>query len=509
MKVFDKSRFKSYYCENRHSVSFACFFLVIAYGIKIFQIMFSHDTEAIISVPESLYNSWMTMGRYGLIFLKKLLGIYTFNPYLAAILMFFSMVGAVVVWGYLFYILKEETNMYSKVSWIFPAVFLTTPMMAEQMGFLLQAFEVCFAVLLLGIVLLMVWNSIFTGKYFWLLPSVLISALIFSVYQTMVPLFVAGAAASFLTAYRRQKKTWWTAVLLLAGVFGFGFALYEVVNKLIMKALGIATTPYISDQMLWGTVPVSQCVTNIFQHVCQVITGQGFYYSLSFPAAIVMAALLVIWQGQKKKGEFYLYVIAAVVFLLTPFLMTVLMGQAPKMRTQLILGFVTGWYLQNGIECFWLNRKKMMRGAAYAGVCLTAVLCFSQAAKVADMYYTEYVQYQEDVALALKISARIDQLDLGECPQEPVVFVGARTPRLNDSAVRNLENLGHSFFEWSFTTDYGSFIMRNFMESLGYAYRAPNSQQVEIAQQAAGNMGIWPASDSVQVIEDVIVVRLS
>ena len=78
--------------------------------------MFSHDTEAIISVPESLYNSWMTMGRYGLIFLKKLLGIYTFNPYLAAILMFFSMVGAVVVWGYLFYILKEETNMYSKVS---------------------------------------------------------------------------------------------------------------------------------------------------------------------------------------------------------------------------------------------------------------------------------------------------------------------------------------------------------------------------------------------------------
>ena len=97
MKDFDKSRFKSYYCENRHSVSFACFFLVIAYGIKIFQIMFSHDTEAIISVPESLYNSWMTMGRYGLIFLKKLLGIYTFNPYLAAILMFFSMVGAVVV----------------------------------------------------------------------------------------------------------------------------------------------------------------------------------------------------------------------------------------------------------------------------------------------------------------------------------------------------------------------------------------------------------------------------
>lgn len=111
--------------------------------------------------------------------------------------------------------------------------------------------------------------------------------------------------------------------------------------------------------------------------------------------------------------------------------------------------------------------------------------------------------------MALKISNRIDMLDLGESPEEPLVFVGARSPQLNNSSIRNLENIGHSFFEWSFTTDYGSFIMRNFMASIGYYYNSPTTEQIEIAEQAAQNMEIWPASDSVSVVEGVIVVRLS
>ena len=68
MKIIDKKKFREYYQTNRRSIGIAGIFLIIAYGIKMFQIMFSHDTEAIISVPDSLYDSWMTMGRYGLIF---------------------------------------------------------------------------------------------------------------------------------------------------------------------------------------------------------------------------------------------------------------------------------------------------------------------------------------------------------------------------------------------------------------------------------------------------------
>lgn len=59
--------------DNQRSIIVICVVLVIAYGLKLFNIAFSHDTEAIISVPESLYSSWMTMGRFGLILIKKIM----------------------------------------------------------------------------------------------------------------------------------------------------------------------------------------------------------------------------------------------------------------------------------------------------------------------------------------------------------------------------------------------------------------------------------------------------
>lgn len=179
------------------------------------------------------------------------------------------------------------------------------------------------------------------------------------------------------------------------------------------------------------------------------------------------------------------------------------------MRTQLGLGFVTGFYFQYGAAGFRDSREKVKKLLSAAVLILSLGLGFQQSTKLADMFYTEYIQYQEDVNLALKISNRIDMLNLGECPQEPLVFVGARNPQLNESGIRGLENIGHSFFEWSFTTGYGSFIMRNFMASLGYSYNSPTEKQIEIAEKAAQSMGIWPSSDSVQVSEGVIVVRLS
>lgn len=509
MNIIDSLKFREYYRKNKRSIGIAVFFLIIAYGIKVFQIMFSHDTEAIISVPDSLYKSWITMGRYGLILIKKIFGVYTFNPYLASVLMFFTMIGIVIVWGYLFFALDEKPGRYSKVSWIFPVVFLTTPMMAEQVSFLLQAFEVCLAILLLGITLLMVWQALLTKHHFWLIPSAFLTAVVFAVYQTMVPLFITGAAACFLVCYRKRERSWWPVLLKLTGVFGAGFFVYEIINKIIMRILGISTTSYISNQLMWENAPASECVKNIANHICKAVTGQGFYYSAAYGIALVLAFVLLVIRGKRKEKEYYLYIISTVIFLMTPFLMTILMGQEPKMRTQLGLGFVTGFYFQYGAAGFRDSREKVKKLLSAAVLILSLGLGFQQSTKLADMFYTEYIQYQEDVNLALKISNRIDMLNLGECPQEPLVFVGARNPQLNESGIRGLENIGHSFFEWSFTTGYGSFIMRNFMASLGYSYNSPTEKQIEIAEKAAQSMGIWPSSDSVQVSEGVIVVRLS
>ena len=66
------------------------------------------DTEHLISDSESLYSSWLGIGRQGLWIVKRLSGNITFNPYFAVILTLLFLVS--VCSFHLFSILPQETR---------------------------------------------------------------------------------------------------------------------------------------------------------------------------------------------------------------------------------------------------------------------------------------------------------------------------------------------------------------------------------------------------------------
>lgn len=495
--------------KNQKSMFFLAIWILLAYGMKIFHLSLSHDTEAIISIPDSLYNSWISLGRYGLIVLKKLFGIYKFNPYLASMLMFCAMMAGAFIWEYYLYLLTPQKENFEKRSWIFPAFLFTAPVMAEQMSFLLQAFEVCFAFFLIGIVMLLIWKALLYNRYWYGIPSILILSLCFSCYQTFVPLYIAAAVAGFLLYYSRQER-YWSAVFWLIGNMAGGFLIYGITNKLVQKFTGIASASYLSDFVMWGKQDWKQCVVNILRHIKEVLFyADNTYYSLAFPIAVIMAAVLVIYMKKQGKKNWYLYVLGMVVFFAAPFMMTILLGNRPTFRTQIVLPFVFGFIFQYFIAYITSYQKKSIVALCKLSVLLTVILLFRQITIVADMFYSEYVQYEEDVRLAVKISDRIDQLNLGESPQEPVVFIGSRMPKLNPSASGDYENPGNSFYEWSFTNTYGSFIMRNFMTTLGYHYASPGEEQVRLAEEYSRNMPVWPDTGSICCENGIIIIRLS
>lgn len=498
--------------DNQRSIIVICVVLVIAYGLKLFNIAFSHDTEAIISVPESLYSSWMTMGRFGLILIKRLCDFYVFNPYLASVFMFIAMLLGALVWEYLFYCLTGAKADFHKRSWIFPTLFFSAPVMAEQVSFLLQAFEVELAVLLTGVALLWVWKNIIDRRSLvcWL-PAVLLLAVCFSCYQTLVPFFIAASIACFILCFDGIKKPWRVIGQLIA-CFAVSFGVYQIVCKLIMWSMNISMTSYISEQILWGQISVKECIKNILRHIRDVLTASNLYYSIAFSISVVMLLVVVLYRWRKRCSHVQLYMLASAALLLAPFYMTILLGQMPKYRTQIILPFVFGFIIQYFIG--WLKGTNSTRNAklkkisyVIGGVAL--LLGVHQSMYVSKMFYSEYVQYQEDVRLAVKITDRIDQLDLGETPEEPVVFIGSRSPRLNKSSSSAYENPGHSFFEWAFTTEYGTFIMKNFLETLGYNYQSPTPEQAEQAVEYSKKMASWPDTGSVIQKDGIIIVKLS
>lgn len=119
----NQENLKAFIRANIYSFAFLGIMLWVAYGMKLSHLSISHDTEAIISVPDSLYDSWVSMGRYGLLLLKKIFGLYQFNPWLASVLMFLAMMSGAVIWEYLFYQLANTKKGFGKISWIFPAFF--------------------------------------------------------------------------------------------------------------------------------------------------------------------------------------------------------------------------------------------------------------------------------------------------------------------------------------------------------------------------------------------------
>ena len=153
----------------------------------------------------------------------------------------------------------------------------------------------------------------------------------------------------------------------------------------------------------------------------------------------------------------------------------------------------------------------MKKAVCAAAAAVLLIFSMSQSLNSARLYYTQYVTYEEDVRLAVKITDRIDQLGLGETPKEPVVFVGGRTPQRNGVCLSDtdLELIGRSFFQISYSAKHGSWVMNHFLDTLGYSYVFPTDEQVAAAEEKAQDMPVWPDEGSVALAGDVIIVKLS
>lgn len=498
-------------------------FLLLAYGLKVFNVSISHDTEAIMVAANQLYNSWYSMGRFGLIFLKKVLGTYWFNPYVASFFMFVAMVANSILWSYLLYWIGGEKKKWMRLSWVFPTFFFTSTIMAEQSGFLLQAYEVNIALLMVGIAILCLFQA-FLGmcRWKWIQISIALicSIIAFSVYQSLIPLFTAGVAICFLVLYDRMTAEMQARVTAqfcfkivgkLIAFFLIAFILYQVVNKVILNLLGMETTSYIKDQIMWGTLPAKQCIKNILLHVRDSFLGKGIFYNSINGIVVTLTLGYSIFRIKRKEHCYILYCLAVIYCLISPFLMSLLMGNAPTARTQLLLPFVMGFFLQYLLVKVREQEKKQLRYMYPVTVILVILVIMNQSILTSRLYYTQYIQYEEDVRVAEKISDQIELLNLGEIPKEPVVFVGARTAKKNPSCIpgNQLELIGKSFFEVSFGTEHGTWVMHNFMATLGYSYSFPDGAQIAEAERAAAEMPTWPTTGSVVMKNGIIIVKLS
>lgn len=482
------------------------------------------DTEDIIHLQEDFYDGWLQTGRYGLVALKYLLGNVQFNPYFTGMmtLLFFGLAVSA------FFVLLDRVGNFdsSDKAGVFPWVvggflWISHPIMVEQFYFSLQSIEICVGILLTGIALYLTYRM---GPRIKMLYSVVVIALlivVFATYQVFVVFYFVGTVAILLlqtlreVAEGEEKKFSLNRAFPYAFVFCVALLLYTAIAKLFFPSSG-----YLQNQVFWGEVPVKDCLLAIVNHMVSAYTGNesDFYSgSLGVLALFTFLILLLFLRSVKnvRKSSIAVVIFFYVVILLTPFMMTAVLGNVPALRSQLILPVMTGFLGYLSMNLLELQRRKedswKLRGVF---VCI-ATVCFiggiGQMKVSAALYYTDRCRYEHDVALARELIQKIEAVNLsGE--NLPVVVIGKKEFEGNNACVMG-EVIGRSFFDYDTDVEpvcfWSTRRVLGFMSSLGFEYKQLSQDMIEKAKEYSCYMPEWPYDNCVQEIDGMIIVKLS
>lgn len=325
----------------------------------------------------------------------------------------------------------------------------------------------------------------------------------FGTYQAIVLLHISGALACYILIYIANKKGnvkldknyFGLAVLKYSGTFILGYIGFFIVDKIVKSFYG--TSNYVDGMIKWGTEPAIESVKNILRYVRYGLFGDGLFYSKLFLVCIVFLAIYAILNMFTKNKDKFLFLSAVGVFIASPFLLSVYIGNGLIPRMQFNYQFVIAFILYLSV---WIFKDKKVKS-----IIMVIILCIAmnQSYTVVKLFTSEQLKYEDDVKLANQIADRIESLELGEAPEYPVVLVGNHTNNIPNKVVG--EFIGRSWFE------FGGNSLRaiGFMNTLGYNYIEPTQEQISEGYEIAKNMDSWPNKNSVKFEDGLIIVKFN
>lgn len=505
--------FLQFVMHNSKQIIISMLFLLLAFGQKLFSNTFSIDTQGIIQNNDALYKSWFELERFGLVLFKKLTGTYLYNNALASFTMVVFFGISAMVWAYLL-CSASHTMKLQPAFFIIP--YVASPIFAEMLGFLLLGPEISIAAILTAISLMMWANAAASSsakqRILLVIVSVVCATIAFTMYLAMVTIFITGTAMLYILQFgnraqwdERKKSSW----IFLVGsilIFGASYLAYKILNEIAMHLAGVTTSAYISDQSRWGKDSFGTIIRNIGHHAQELYSGSGIFYSALFSIAAIVFAVVAVACSIRKRIS-VLAVLVSILLLLAPMIMSVVLGTAPSVRTEMTYPLAFAFMLMMLLSR--LSRNTVQQAIAWI---LITIVGWNQALITSRIFYTENIVFNQDVLTVQAIKNDIDKLGLGESPKQPVVFIGNHTAKCNDDCFTP-EQLGtaltgRSMLEIGFSTEHGTGVKQQFIiDVLGVHYNGATPQQMKQSETLAESMPHWPDPGSVAEKDGIIIVN--
>lgn len=496
------------------------------------------DTEELINNPGTSLG-WLTIGRFGLVLLKKLLGLTVHSAWKSGILFLLFFVAGANLLAFLMYHFSGKKDGYSYASFLF--LYLTSNIWCFQVYFSLQQAEVAFAMLLLIFSAYLMMSVCFgqkrKGKYDWIkiLVAVVLLVIAFGTYQALAAFYIAICAVLFLMYLeglssetkqqeQDQNRNIWIGIVVLVIQFGVSYLIYHITANTWFMATG----EYMGDQMGWGRYTVWDCIKNVLRTAKNVLAGYGPRNYSFYTIGVLLVSVLVLaelrvrvshgkqGEGAYKKGDttgrFVLWILALILLLASPFLMTLYMGEMLVTRSQFALPVVAAFLAMYGmgkVQRLWQD-KRWIKKAAIALIVGTVIL---QGACCLHLTRYDNLRFAYDKKLTDQVVEVLTEEMDGVFLQMPVFFVGYREAEVDDR-YRRTEMYGWSFYEWDYSlispTGASHRITGFIKASHGIQLNEQRTkEQEERAVYLAEEMPEFPQEGSVRVMDSFVIVKLS
>lgn len=530
MKERQSSEFRDVWQElirffnaNRSVFWISVFAAVFSCGQMLADFRIGVDSEANMNSPDYIMESWYTVNRFSLVWLKSLFGMREFNPFAENFFMLTGLVLCGVMGSFLFYECAGCSQRIRGFCRIFPLLFLSHPCLVQQFAFTLQAAEVamCMLTVLISVFCVMRWA--FGDRKGWLLAGFVFMVFGFGGYQALVPFYMAAALAGYIIYYQfhdgMERFYYLRAALRHAVAFVFGYVLYVLAGKAVtLWQFGPDfQVGYLEEQIAWKTRPVWECIGMIKSYIKEVALGSGPYYGPVFLIGSLIVLLYLLWGWfSGKRREYVLCMAAAAALVLSPFYLCFYQGSGILMRSQLCLPFVSAFVgsavllvsQQPAEDRVMPLRMGLVRAGSAAAVFFLVLAGIRQGSISSRAAFIAQLTYENDREVASQIVSQMHSMGASDAGMH-IAMVGCLDSFQSDEELRR-EIIGYSIFEWDFLGPVG--VTRRgigFMQAHGYPYEAATEEEYAAALETSKDMPSWPSDGAVRFSDGVVIVKFS
>ena len=478
------------------------------------------DTEIMIAFPETMLKSWCGIGRFGLVFTKRLFGMSLFCQPVSAIAMMAVLWMICMTVGFAVCQWSGYDDRYRFFYAVFSAVYVTSPCLAEQFYFQLQYFEVIWGIFMAVVAVYGISRYVYGKESIgWVFMAVLCGVWAFGSYQVTVVIFIALCAFSFLLVYQRglpekngeRKWKWFRRAFSFVVIFMVIIMVYHG-TACAVRIVTETNSAYIDGMVFWKKDGIRNCLYRILTDVKNIYYGQKPPF---FPIAVVPVFLMFIVlflkrgleSGEKEK---LLYVMAGGIFTASPLFMTVLTGFYQVVRVQMVYPFILA------ISCAALTtvctpeKKPLLRARAALG--LSIIIAWNQwitSERLLDTMHQVSVQDRKQCEDIYREAQRLAGAQGRDISQTALVFVGIRGINWSQSTLRG-DMIGYSLFQWDSLGAHGvSDRVGTLMYAMGLPHAPVTTEQYIRAVEMAESMPVWPLEGSILPEGDMVVIKLS